>query len=167
VSSLVPTIFDLPFIEFGGARVYLLADLPEGARISWAARHGLEVLHSNVIGAGAMLVVVGPDQARDFRPLKVSAPANPLELAPPPFVSIGPVNIPVLVDVATDLEATITRGLVPGGAVIRVPVVPAGSLVATLAPELAAHIRPMIAAAFAEAQRQLAAQRNGPLGLVQ
>lgn len=166
MTSLTPTIYELPFLQFGGAPVYLLTDLAEGGRVSWAAVGKLEVLNSIVIDAGVMLVVVGPDHARHFRPLKVKPPASALEPAPPPYVNIGAVAIPVLVDVAQDLEATITRGVLPGGVPIRVPTIPAGSLVAAIPPELAAQIRPAMAAAFAEAQRQLAAQRKGPGGLV-
>lgn len=166
MSSLVPTIYELPFLNFGGAPVYLLADLIEGARVSWSAVGSLEVSHSGTIPIGAMLVVVGPDHARNFRPLKVGKPASPLDLAPSPSISVGPVSIPVLVDVAMDLDGTLTRGVVPGGAAIKLPVIPAGSLVAAIPPELAAQIRPGIAAALAEVQRHVAAQRGGAGGIV-
>lgn len=159
--SLVPTIYELPCMQFGGAPVYLLADLDEGARVSWSAPGKLEVLHSCTLPAGMMLVVVGPDHARNFRPLKVRKSPNPLELAQSPFVSIGPVEIPVLVDVEFDLDATITRGMLVGGERIAVPVVPALSIVAAIPPELAQKIRPVVQRAMAEARKMAQAGQRG------
>lgn len=161
MTSLVPSIFELPFIEFGGAPVYLLADLAEGARVSWSAVDGLEVLNTNVIDVGAMLVVVGPEHARHLRPLKVKPAANALELAKAPYISIGPLEIPVLVDAELGVQATITRGMFPGGPMVRVPVVPAGSLVALLPPQLAAQVRILLQRAEVEIRRQ---QNAGGLG---
>lgn len=161
--SLVPTIFDLPMMEFGGAPIYLFADLPEGARVSWTAVGKLEVLHSNVLPAAVMLVLIGPDHAGAFRPLKIRKAPNPLELGEAPMVSIGPVEIPVLVDVVHDLEATITQGMLVGGGRLPVPVVPARSLVCVIPPELAMRLRPIIHQALREAAK--AQQRQGAGGL--
>lgn len=159
--SLTPTIYELPCIRFGGAPVYLLADLVEGARVSWTAPGQLEVLHSDVFPAGVMLVVVGPDHAGNFRPLKVRKPSNPLELGTVSFVSVGPIEIPVLVDAAFDLEATITSGVVEGGQRVRVPVVPAQSIVAVIRPEIAQKIRPVVEQVKRQALQQV--QAHGPV----
>ncbi len=155
---LAPTIYELPCMRFGGAPVFLLADLAEGARISWSTPGKLEVLNSDVLPAGVMLVVVGPDHARNFRPLKVRKSPSPLEIGSSAFVSIGPIEIPVLVDVAVDLDATITRGMLVGGERIPVPVVPAQSIVAAIEPGLAQQIRPVLEQAKREILKQVQAR---------
>jgi hypothetical protein len=73
-------------------------------------------------------------------------------------VEIGPLRIPILVDVAVNLEPVLTRGVLPGGEPARLPMIPAGSMVAMFPPDLANHVRAMVQQTMAAIQK---ASANG------
>jgi hypothetical protein len=161
--NLKPNLEDLLSLEVPGGRLFLLADLLDGARAAFVLAGELvgETLHAIIIPKGSMLVVVGPEIAAAHRPLKTPS-RGPLDAPTSPIVEVGPLRIPILVDVAADpLEVILTKTTMPNGPPwpSPLPTLPAGSMLALFPPDLAHHVRRELAKAVDEAKRQAA---HGP-----
>lgn len=155
-----PKLEDLPSIEYmDGARIYVAADLDtaDPARAEFLAHGKLEIVHTAIIPAGAMLVVAPPEVAKTFRPLKV-AKRGPLDPTPAPVVQVGPLRIPILVDVAQDMDCVLNQG----DRRVVLPMIPAQAMVGLFVPELAHHVRELVRHTMTAIQQAKGNQPDGP-----